>query len=132
MSSASAPRGAGRNGAAPNGADPHGADPNTAPAFHELIHAPVRLRICGLLRPMDEVEFSVLRDTLGLKDANLSKNLKLLADAELVELRKEFSPRRNDSRRLTWVSLTKAGHAAFTAHLAALHAIAEGDPGITD
>lgn len=99
-----------------------------APAFHELIHAPVRLRICGMLRPLDEVEFSVLRDTLQLKDANLSKNLKLLADAELVRLRKELSPGRDDARRLTWVSLTAAGHAALAAHLAALRAIAEGDP----
>ena len=101
-----------------------------APAFHELIHAPVRLRICGLLRPVDEVEFAVLRDTLELKDANLSKNLKLLADAGLVSTRKEFSPVRHDARRLTWASLTEAGHAAFSAHLAALQAIAEGEPGL--
>ena len=108
---------------------PHrGAEP--VAAFHELIHAPVRLRICGLLRPVDEVEFAVLRDTLQLKDANLSKNLKLLADAELVSMRKEFSPVRNDARRLTWVALTEAGHAALSAHLAALRAIAEGDPGL--
>ncbi|GAA4519212.1 transcriptional regulator [Brachybacterium paraconglomeratum] len=106
-----------------------GQDP--APEFHELIHAPVRLRICGMLRPMSEVEFSVLRDTLQLKDANLSKNLKLLADAELVKLRKEFSPVRDDARRLTWVSLTVNGRAALAGHLAALRAIAEGDPAIS-
>ena len=99
-----------------------------APEFHELIHAPVRLRICGLLRSVDEVEFAVLRDTLQLKDSNLSKNLKLLADAELVGLRKEYSPVRNDARRLTWVCLTAAGRTALEAHLAALRAISEGDP----
>ena len=99
-----------------------------ASAFHELIHSPVRLRICGMLRPADEVEFAVLRDILQLKDANLSKNLKLLAEAGLVDLRKEFSPRRNDARKLTWVTLTDAGHAALASHLAALRAIAEGDP----
>lgn len=110
---------------------PHsGQDP--APAFHELIHAPVRLRICGVLRPVNEVEFAVLRDTLQLKDANLSKNLKLLADAELVAMRKEFSPARKDARRLTWVSLTVQGHAALAGHLAALRAIADGDPAISD
>ncbi|ATG50706.1 transcriptional regulator [Brachybacterium vulturis] len=103
-----------------------GAEP--APAFHELIHAPVRLRICGLLRPVDEIEFAVLRDTLALKDANLSKNLRLLAEADLVALRKEFSPVRKDARRLTWVSLTASGRTALAAHLAALRAIAEGDP----
>ena len=103
-----------------------------APAFHELIHAPVRLRICGLLRPVEELEFAVLRDTLRLKDANLSKNLKQLADAGLVRLRKEFSPVRDDARRLTWVSLTVEGHAALASHLAALQAIAEGDPALPD
>lgn len=98
-----------------------------APAFHDLIHAPVRLRICGLLRPAEELEFAVLREALQLRDANLSKNLKALSEAGLVHLRKELSPRRNDSRRLTFASLTPAGRLAFAAHLAALRAIATGD-----
>ena len=105
-------------------------DTEPAPAFHELIHAPVRLRICGLLRPVDELEFAVLRDTLQLKDANLSKNLSQLAEAGLDSTRKEFSPARDDARRLTWVSLTAEGHTALAAHLAALRAIAEGDPAL--
>ena len=104
--------------------------PAPAPAFHELIHAPVRLRVCGLLRSVDEVEFAMLRDALQLKDAHLSKNLRLLSDAGLVSTRKELSPTRDDARRLTWVSLTRAGHAAFSAHLAALRAIADGDPAL--
>lgn len=103
--------------------------PRPAPAaeFHEVIHAPVRLRICGLLRQVDALEFSVIRDALELKDANLSKNLKVLTDAELVRVTKESSPDRGDSRRLTWVALTPVGHSALEAHLAALRAIAEGD-----
>lgn len=100
-----------------------------APAFHDLIHAPVRLRICGLLRPAEELEFAVLREALQLRDANLSKNLKVLSEAGLVRLRKELSPQRNDSRRLTFASLTPAGRLAFAAHLAALQAIATGDAG---
>ena len=79
---------------------------------------------------MDELEFAVLRDTLQLKDANLSKNLSQLAEAGLVSTRKEFSPARDDARRLTWVSLTAEGHTALAAHLAALRAIAEGDPAL--
>lgn len=99
-----------------------------APAFHEVIHAPVRLRICGLLRQVDEVEFSVIRDALLLKDAHLSKNLSVLAEAGLVAVRKSSSPGRSDARRLTWVALTTGGRAAVEAHLAALRAIAEGEP----
>ncbi|KAB1660184.1 helix-turn-helix domain-containing protein [Pseudoclavibacter chungangensis] len=94
------------------------------PAFNDLIHSPVRLRICGLLRRVAELEFSVVRDTLELNDANLSKNLKVLAQADLITLRKEPSPSRNDSRRLTWIGLTDAGRSALEGHLRALAMIA--------
>lgn len=99
-----------------------------APSFNELIHAPLRLRICGLLRKVDELDFSVIRDSLGVDDAKLSKHLKPLADAGFIALRKERSPARTDSRRLTWVKLTPAGSDALEAHLAALTRIATGVP----
>ena len=94
------------------------------PAFNDVIHSPVRLRICGLLRRVSELQFSVVRDTLELNDANLSKNLKVLAQAELITVRKESSQARNDSRRLTWIGLTDAGRSALEGHLAALSMIA--------
>lgn len=97
------------------------------PAFNEVIHSPVRLRICGVLRRVAELEFSVVRDSLGISDANLSKNLKVLADASLVTVRKEPSLQRSDARRLTWVGLTSSGKLALEAHLAALLQIAGGD-----
>ncbi|MET4224806.1 transcriptional regulator [Oerskovia enterophila] len=99
---------------------------STAPAFNEVIHSPVRLRICGVLRRGAELEFAVLRDTLGLSDANLSKNLRVLSDAGFVTVRKESSPDRSDARRLTWVTLTPDGRRAVEAHLAALAQIAAG------
>lgn len=94
------------------------------PAFNEVVHSPVRLRVAALLRRVGALEFSVVRDTLGVTDAHLSKNLKVLSDAGLIEVRKEASHSRNDSRRLTWVSLTDAGRDAINAHLAALAALA--------
>lgn len=99
---------------------------STAPAFNEVIHSPVRLRICGVLRRGAELEFAVLRDTLGLSDANLSKSLRVLSDAGYVTVRKESSPDRSDARRLTWVTLTPDGRRAVEAHLAALAQIAAG------
>lgn len=96
------------------------------PAFNEVIHSPVRLRICALMRRTPELEFGVIRDALLLNDANLSKNLKVLQDAGLAVVRKESSPMRNDARRLTWVSLTPGGRDALEGHLAALALIAEG------
>jgi DNA-binding MarR family transcriptional regulator len=99
-----------------------------APAFDEVIHSPIRLRICGLLRRVSELEFAVIRSTLDVSDATLSKNLKVLGDAGFVTVRKESSPGRADLRRLTWVGLTAAGRAAFEGHLAELTRIAEGAP----
>lgn len=92
-------------------------------AFDETIHAPVRLRICGLLRPVDQLEFAVLRDTLDVSDATLSKHLKTLATAGYVVADKVASEERRDARRLTWLSLTSAGRTAFDAHVRALQAI---------
>lgn len=97
---------------------------STKAQFHEVVHAPTRLRICGLLRRAEELEFSVIRDALELSDANLSKNLAVLANAGLVSVRKEASEKRSDARRLTWVALTGAGREVVEEHLAALIAIA--------
>ena len=98
----------------------------TAAEFNEVIHSPVRLRLCGVLRRGVELEFAVVRDTLDLTDAHLSKNLRVLSDAGFVAVRKERSPDRADARRLTWITLTPEGRRAVEAHLAALAQIAEG------
>jgi DNA-binding MarR family transcriptional regulator len=94
--------------------------------FNEVIHAPLRLRICGLLRSVDELDFSVLRDTLAVSDASLSKHLKVLMSAGLVSSAKLASTSRDDSRRLTWVRLTPGGKLAFDDHVRALRKIAAG------
>ncbi|MGO1973821.1 MAG: transcriptional regulator [Propionibacteriaceae bacterium] len=92
--------------------------------FDEVIHAPVRLRTCGMLQAADSIDFAVLRDTLEVSDATLSKHLKTLVVAGYVRTSKVASSARTDSRRLTWVSLTPEGRLAFAAHVAALRAIA--------
>ncbi|PNI09757.1 transcriptional regulator [Arthrobacter sp. AFG7.2] len=96
----------------------------TKARFDDLIHAPVRLRICGVLRQVDQMDFAVLRDTLDVSDATLSKHLKTLAEAGYVSLSKAASASRSDARRLTWIALTPAGRDAFGAHLQALQEIA--------
>ncbi len=98
-------------------------------SFNELIHAPLRLRICGLLRSVAKVDFAVLRDTLNISDPTLSKHLKLLSDAGIVVMKKGASSTRTDLRRITWLSLTSEGKRAFDEHLRALDAISRGfDP----
>ncbi|MCS5723389.1 transcriptional regulator [Herbiconiux sp. CPCC 203407] len=92
--------------------------------FDEQIHAPTRLRICGLLRPVDGAEFSALRSTLGLSEANLSKTLRSLTEIGYVRVSKASSTSRGDQRRTTTVALTAEGRRAFDGHVAALRRIA--------
>jgi len=55
------------------------------------------------------VEFSYLRDTLELTAGNLSQHLGVLESAGLVVIDKGYAGK----RARTWISLTKAGHAAL-------------------
>lgn len=96
------------------------------PVFDGTIHAPVRLRICGLLRHVDEIDFAVLRDTLGISDATLSKHLRVLADAGYLSMTKSPSQTRSDARRLTGIKQTHAGRSAFDAHVEELRHILVG------
>ena len=95
-------------------------------SFNELVHEPIRLRICGLLRAVDELDFAVLRDTLGISDAALSKHLKVLATAGFVNSKKIASATRTDARRMTWLCLTDYGEGVFDEHIRALRQIASG------
>lgn len=95
-------------------------------SFNELVHEPIRLRICGLLRAVDELDFAVIRDTLGINDAALSKHLKVLATAGFVSSKKIASETRADARRLTWLRLTDTGKGVFDDHIRALRQIVAG------
>jgi DNA-binding MarR family transcriptional regulator len=87
--------------------------------FDAVIHAPNRLQICALLASVDSAEFATVRDEVGLSDSVLSKHVRTLQEAGYVIVRKApFG-----SRTRTWLALTKPGHAAFDAHVAALRRI---------
>lgn len=90
--------------------------------FDDIVHAPHRLRICAMLADVDQVEFAVLRDGLGVADSVLSKQLKVLVDAGYVELQK---PTGRGGKVRTWARLTKDGRGAFEGHLAALRRMVE-------
>ena len=89
-------------------------------AFDELIHAPLRLRICAMLYPVRWLPFSDIRDSLEISDSVLSKHLSALAQAGYLEV----SRVRANSRSRRQVTLTKPGRTALHGHLAALQAIA--------
>ena len=91
----------------------------TAGQFDELIHAPTRLSIVSLLAATEWAEFKFIRDSAGLSDSALSKQLTILEQAGYIEIRKGFAGK----RPRTSARLTPAGRAAFARHVAALQQI---------
>ncbi len=91
-----------------------------------VIHAPVRLQICAILSATGEAEFSLVRDETGVSDSVLSKHVKQLEDAGYLKVRKATVA----SRQRTWLSLTKVGTRAITAHFLALKRLAATVPGV--
>lgn len=95
------------------------------PELDAIIHQPVRLRIMsalGALRPDDSVEFTFLRDMLGLTDGNLGAHLRRLEEAGYVHLDKTFV----DRKPRTYAALTARGRSALQDHVGALKRILEG------
>lgn len=86
-----------------------------------VIHAPLRLQICGILTAFDEVEFAILRKETGVSESVLSKHVKQLEAAGYVTVRKAVLA----SRQRTWLAITRAGQAAFRAHVDALGRLAQ-------
>ncbi|WNB86906.1 transcriptional regulator [Cellulomonas sp. ATA003] len=89
----------------------------------EIVHNIVRLRICGLLRPVEALTFAALGETLGLSKPALSKHLRVLTDAGYTTMTRSASDERGDRRQITWVRLTRDGRRAFDGHVAALREI---------
>lgn len=56
--------------------------------FDEVLHTPNRLRICVVLSEVERAEFGLIRDTIGVADSVLSKQLRVLVDAGYIELDK--------------------------------------------
>ncbi len=90
--------------------------------FDQVIHAPVRLRICAALDPVREIEFGALLTVLGISKSALSKHITVLADAGYVDQRRAV----RDTRQRLWLTLTESGRAAYRGHVAALRRIVGG------
>jgi DNA-binding MarR family transcriptional regulator len=93
--------------------------------FDEIIHPSTRLSIVSLLAAVDWVDFSFVRDRLGLSDSALSKQFATLEEAGYIAIERPVT----DRRRRVRVSLTAPGREAFQGHVAALRQIvAAADP----
>lgn len=83
------------------------------------LQAANRLKLASMLSAASEVEFSALREALGVSDSVLSKLVSALADVDYVRSRKGV----HLGRRTTWVALTPSGDRALKEHVAALRDI---------
>ena len=87
-----------------------------------VIHQPVRLQIMAALcqlKPGNRVDFTYLKENVGLTDGNLGAHLSTLEAKGYIAVEKEFVARRPK----TFVQATPAGRQAFATHVAALQAI---------
>ena len=93
-----------------------------SPRFDELIHAPTRLSIVALLAASQWADFTFMRDSLGMSDSALSKQISILEEAGYVTVRKTGAGR----NRRTHIRLSSGGRRAFCDHAAALQQIIAG------
>ena len=89
------------------------------PRFDAVVHMPPRLQVCGLLAAVDDMDFALVRERVGVSDSVLSKHVKQLEEAGYVTVRKSTRA----SRVRTNLALTRSGRAAFDAHVAELRRI---------
>lgn len=73
----------------------------------------VRLGIMAVLLVNDWVDFTQLRDSLGVTDGNLASHLRALENEAYISLRKQFVGRKPQ----TSYQVTPAGRKAFDEHL---------------
>ena len=92
-------------------------------ARHHLVDAlthPVRFSLVAALNATESIDFATARDQLQVSDSVLSRQAAQLEELGIVAFKKVFVGK----RPRTWLSLTPEGRARWTAHLAALPAIA--------
>src|SRR5580700_6025996 len=87
-----------------------------APSMNELIHQPTRLKIMATLnalRGVTKMEFTDLRELLGLTDGNLGTHLTALEKAGYVLIEKLFVGKKPRTR----LALSREGRRAFDSHV---------------
>ena len=87
-----------------------------ANGLNDTVHQRVRLGILTIAHEARRVEFSYLRDNLEVTAGNLSQHLGVLESAGLITIEKGYAGK----RARTWVTLTKAGHAALAEEITQL------------
>ena len=79
----------------------------------------IRLGIMSALAVNDQLEFTALKEFLGVTDGNLASHLKTLEKEGFIGVKKSFI----DNKPNTRYSMTLAGKKAFEEHLQVLETI---------
>ena len=87
--------------------------------FDDLLMSRARLAILSALLAPGEMEFTAVRDLLGLTQGNLSVHALKLLEAGYLDVRKEFV----DSKPRTTYRITDRGRSALITHLKRLKSI---------
>lgn len=93
----------------------------TRPGIDPVLLDPTRLSIVSLLAATEWAEFGWVRDSVGLSDSALSKQVTTLSKQGYVETEKGYVGK----RPRTWLSVSAAGRRALEAHVSALQGIVE-------
>jgi DNA-binding MarR family transcriptional regulator len=90
----------------------------------EIIHQPLRLKIMAALAatPAEPLEFKRLKAVTGATDGNLGRQLQTLAEADYIDVIKDYA----NNRPRTRAELTAKGRTAFDAHVAYLSGLLKG------
>ena len=84
-----------------------------------VIHEKGRLAIMSMLAATPELSFTEMRNTLKMKDGNLTTHIRTLQEAGYVSVTKAFQ----NNRPLTTCSLTASGRKAFQGYINLLEQI---------
>ena len=87
--------------------------------INKVFDQKIRLGIMSSLVINDRVDFNTLKDTLEVTDGRLAGHIKVLEEAEYLQVQKQFIGKKPQ----TTYSATPLGRKAFTDHLNALEAL---------
>ncbi len=94
-------------------------DKETIRNLNDIFSPKARLGIMTILMSTEEIDFSTIKEQLGLSDGNLGAHMRVLEEQGYISLEKMFVKRRPK----TIYKLTEKGRQAFAEHLARLEAI---------
>lgn len=95
---------------------------NLIEGLNKAFESRVRLGVMSMLMVNDEMDFTTIKEQLGITDGNLASHTTALEKLEYIKITKEFVGK----KPRTTYSATPLGKKAFNEHLNALERILKG------